>query len=165
MKQLTATIKGLITGIAMILISVLIYYTKGNFQNKLQYITYSVYVAGIVWTLIEFSKSSANTNKFGAYFSQGFKCFIVVTLLMVIFTVVFLLTQPQLKDEMAVIYKTELLKNGNYTLPEIAERVKLAKKSFLPSLVMGAVFGYLVIGAMVTAITAGFLIQKNKKAA
>lgn len=165
MNQLTATIKGLITGIAMILVSVIIYYIKGNFENKLQYITYSIYVSGIVWTLITFSKLPGHSNKFGAYFSQAFKCFIVVTLLMVVFTAVFLLTQPQLKEEMAVIYKTELVKNGNYTLPEIAERVKLAKKSFFPSLVMGAVFGYLVIGAMVTAITAGFLIQKNKRVA
>jgi len=165
MKPLTATIKGLISGVIMILVSIIIYYTKGNFQNNLQYITYTIYVAGILWTLIEYSKSAGNANKFGAYFSQGFKCFIVVTLLMVIFTFVFLITQPQLKDEMAVIYKTELVKNGNYTLPEIEERVKLAKKSFLPSLVMGAVFGYLVIGAMVTAITSGFLIQKNKRVA
>jgi hypothetical protein len=165
MIALNATKKGLLTGAVMILVSVIIYYTKGNFENKLQYITYSIYVAGIVWTLIEFSRSQNNNNKFGAYFSQGFKCFIVVTLLMVIFTVAFLLTQPQLKDEMAVFYKAELVKTGNYTLPEIEEKIAVAKKSFVPSLVMGAIFGYLVIGAMVTAITTGFLMQKNKTAA
>ncbi len=162
MIALNATKKGLLTGVSMILVSVIIFYTKGNFENKLQYITYSIYVAGIVWTLVEFSRSQNNTHKFGAYFSQGFKCFIVVTLLMVVFTVAFLLLQPQLKDEMAVFYKAELVKNGNYTLPEIEEKIKIAKKSFIPSLVMGAIFGYLVIGAMVTAITAGFLMQKNK---
>ena len=101
-------------------------------------------------------------HKFGEYFSQGFKCFIVVTLLMVIFTAVFLLLQPLLKDEMAVVYKADLVKNGNYTMPEIEDRIKMAKKSFVPSLIMGAVFGYLVIGALVTVIAAGFLSQKNK---
>lgn len=165
MIALNATKKGLVTGIAMILVSVIIYYTKGNFENKLQYITYSIYVAGIIWTLIEFSRSLNNPNKFGAYFSQGFKCFIVVTLLMVVFTVAFLLLQPQLKDEMAVFYRAELVKTGNYTMPEIEEKLTVAKKSFIPSLVMGAIFGYLVIGAMVTAITAGFLMQKIKTAA
>ena len=84
---------------------------------------------------------------------------------MVIFTAAFLILQPQMKDEMAVIYRAELLKNGNYTLPEIEEKIKIAKKSFIPSLIMGAVFGYLVIGALVTVITAGFLSQKNKKIA
>ncbi|MEP7111263.1 MAG: DUF4199 domain-containing protein [Ferruginibacter sp.] len=161
MVSLTATRKGLVTGIVMILVSIIIYYIKGNFENRLQYITYSIYVAGILWTLLEFHKVKDHSNKFGVYFSQGFKCFVVVTLLMVIFTAVFLWMQPQLKDEMAVIYKTDLVKNGNYTMPEIEDRVKNAKKSFFPSLVMGAVFGYLVIGAMVTAIAAGFLIKKR----
>ena len=162
MKALNATKKGLITGIVMILISVVIYLVKGNFQNSLQYITYSVYVAGIVWTLLGYSSLENHLHKFGEYFSQGFKCFIVVTLLMVIFTAVFLLLQPQLKDEMAVVYKADLVKNGNYTMPEIEDRIKMAKKSFVPSLIMGAVFGYLVIGALVTVIAAGFLSQKNK---
>ncbi|MEO6733008.1 MAG: DUF4199 domain-containing protein [Ferruginibacter sp.] len=164
MNSLSATKKGLITGLLMILVSVIIFYIKGNFQNNLQYITYAVYVAGIVWTLYAFSKAENNVNKFGTYFSQGFKCFIVVTLLMVLFTVGFLLLQPQLKDEMAVIYKADLLKTGNYTIPEIEEKIKIAKKSFLPALIMGAIFGYLIIGAMVTAITSGFLVQKYKNA-
>ena len=165
MKLLTATNKGLITGIVMILVSVIIYYTKGNFENKLQYISYSIYAAGIAWTLFEFSKSASHTNKFGTYFSQGFKCFIVVTLLMVIFTGAFLMLQPQLKEEMAGLYKAELVKSGNYTMPEIEDKIRIAKKSFVPSLIMGAVFGYLAIGALVTAVVAGFLIQKNKMAA
>jgi hypothetical protein len=162
MKALNATKKGLITGVVMILISVGIFLVKGNFQNSLQYITYSAYVAGIVWTLLGFSSLNNHSHKFGEYFSQGFKCFIVVTLLMVIFTAVFLLMQPQLKDEMALIYKADLVKNGNYTMPEIEDRIKMAKKSFVPSLIMGAVFGYLAIGVLVTVIAAGFLSQKNK---
>jgi len=162
MRSLTPTIKGLITGMAMILVSVAIYYTKGNFQNKLQYITYSIYVAGIVWTLLEYAKTTDNTNKFGAYFSQGFRCFIVVTLLMVLFTAGFLLLQPHLEDEMAAIYRADLVTNGNYTLPEMEEKVNIARKRFVPSLIMGAVFGYLVIGAMVTAIAGGFIMQRRK---
>ena len=64
---------------------------------------------------------------------------------------------------MSAIFKAELEKNGNYTTPEIEDKVRIAKKSFLPSLIMGAVFGYLVIGAMVTAITSGFVMQKYKR--
>lgn len=162
MHSLSARQKGLVTGIAMILVSVIIYYTKGNFENKLQYVTYSIYTAGITWTLFEFSKLKDQPNKFGPYFSEGFKCFIVVTLLMVIFTAVFLLMQPQLKEEMAGLYKAQLVKDGNYTLREIDEKINIAKKGFFPSLIMAAIFGYLAIGALVTAVVSGFLIQKNK---
>ena len=42
----------------MIAVSFVIYLTKGNFENKLQYIVYSLYVGGVVWTIIDFKKSS-----------------------------------------------------------------------------------------------------------
>jgi hypothetical protein len=162
MKPVSATKKGLLTGIVMILVSIGIFYAKGNFQNSLQYITYAVYIAGIVWTLLEHSKSPDAKHTFGDYFSQGFRCFIVVTLLMVIFTAAFLFLQPALKEQMAATYRADLLKTGNYTLPEIDDKIKTARKSFIPALVMGAVFGYLVIGAMVTVTTAIVFIQKRK---
>lgn len=161
MKNFTATYKGLITGLAMIANSFLIFRIKGNFDNKLQYITYSLYVAGIIWTLYDFSRSAANDTKFGAYFSQGFKCFIVVTLLMVIFTFVFLTMHPEIKEQMAASVRAELVKLGNKTPREIDDTVQMARKSFVPALVMAAVFGYLVIGAMVTAITGAVMIQQR----
>lgn len=162
MKPDTATKKGLLTGIVMILVSIVIFYMKENFENKLQYITYSVYVAGLIWALVDYSKRPDTEHKFGKYFSQGFKCFIVVTLLMVIFTAVFLFSHPLLRDEMGSVYRTDLLKTGNYTMPEIDEKIMMAKKSFFPAMLMAAIFGYLAIGAMVTAIASGFLIQKRK---
>jgi hypothetical protein len=55
-----------------------------------------------------------------------------------------------------------LLKAGNYTVPEIEEKIKVARKSFVPAMIMGAVFGYMVIGAMVTVITSIVLVQKRK---
>lgn len=86
---LTSTYKGIITGICMIAISMCIYFFKGNFQNPMQYLTYAVYVAGIIWTLKSFSYHTKGNKTFKNLFSEGFKCFIVVTLLMVAFTWVF----------------------------------------------------------------------------
>ena len=161
MNSLSPAKKGLLTGTLMILVSIIIYAAKGNFQNNLQYITYAIYVAGIVWALVDFSKTTTQ-HKFGNYFSQGFKCFIVVTLLMVLFTAAFLILQPQLKEEMARIFKETLIKDGNTTPTEMEERIKTAKKAFLPSLIMAAVFGYLLIGAMVTVVAAVFISNKKK---
>lgn len=165
MTSLSATQKGLITGVVMIVISFIIYYTKGNFDNSLQYITYCTYVAGIIWAMLGFAKQNPGLQKFGPYFMNGFKCFIVVTLLMVVFTFVFLQLHPEFKDQMATIYKEQLIKSGNATLAEIDERIKLAKKSFTPAMVMATVFSYLVIGAMITAISSAVIIQRSKNAA
>ncbi|HMT97214.1 MAG TPA: DUF4199 domain-containing protein [Ferruginibacter sp.] len=161
LKNISATQKGLITAAVMIVISLLIYYFKGNFENGLQYITYFVYIAGIVWALLAFRYSDKENKSFKNYFSEGFKCFIVVTLLMVLFTFIFLKLNPSLKDEMAVHYKADLVKTNNYTPAEIETMVVKAKDYFVTMLVSMAIFGYLIIGALVTVIASAFFSQKR----
>jgi hypothetical protein len=161
MNNLSATKKGLFTGLAMVASSIAIFFIKGNFQNNLQYITYCLYVAGILWTLMDFKKQDNGSAKFKDYFSQGFKCFIVVTLIMVIFTFIFLLLNPEMKEQMAVLMRADMIKTKTFTPAEIDDKVKSAKKFFVPALIMGAVFGYLLIGSVFTAIIAAFLSQKR----
>lgn len=161
MRKINATIQGLITGTAMILVSLLIFQLRQSFDNELQYITYAIYVAGIVWTLYYFKKYSSQDKKFKNYFAQGFKCFIVVTLLMVAFTWVFMQLNPGMEKEMAENYRRELTSKGNYTQSEIEANVTKATEYFVPMLISAAIFSYLLIGAMVTAVT-GLILGRPK---
>lgn len=146
----------------MILVSIGIFSIKNNFENNLQYITYAIYVAGILWTLISFKKASGDNAVFKQYFSEGFKCFIVVTLLMVMFTLVFLLLHPEMKEQMAVLMKTEMAKQKDITPLDMENRITTAKKAFIPSLLIGAVFGYLAIGALISVVAGGFIVLQKK---
>lgn len=161
MKNLSATYKGAITGILMILISIGIYFYRGSFENNLQYITYFAYIGGIIWALLGHKQSDAEPKTFKSYFGQGFRCFIVVTLMMVVFTWVFLMMNPALKEEMATQYRADLVKQGNYTPPEIDTMVLKAKQYFITMLTSMAIFGYLLIGSLVTLIGSAFLSQKK----
>jgi hypothetical protein len=162
MNNISARTQGLITGALMIIISVCIYLTQKSFENGLQYIVYCTYVAGILWTLFTFKKRSEAAQGFKAYFAEGFKCFIVVTLLMVLFTLVFILMHPELKEEMAAMIRTEMAGKKDITPTDIENSVASAKKFFLPGYLMGAVLSYLAIGALVTAAASGFLSMKRQ---
>ena len=162
MNNLSATIKGLITGIVMILISVLIFKVAGNFENNLQYITYATYIGGIAWTLISFHNSAVEKRKFRNYFSEGFRCFVVVTLLMVLFTFIFVKLNPSLKEEMARQSRIDLVKKSNYTPAEIDTMVENARKYFITMLMSIAIFGYLAIGSVLTAVISAILIRNKK---
>ena len=162
MIKLSATLKGLVTGLAMIATSFIIHAVKGNFDNSLQYITYSLYVAGIIWTLLSFERLPENPRTFKAYFTQGFRCFIVVVLLMVLFTAGFLQMHPELTSQMGEQYKADLLKQGNKTEQEIQKLVAAAKSNFMPAMIMAVIFSYLLIGTMITAITSGVLLQRKR---
>jgi len=161
MKLISARNKGLITGAVMVLTSLAIYFAKHDFDNGLQYIVYTTYVAGILWTLFTFKKEKGNEAGFKQYFAEGFKCFIVVTLMMVLFTLVFILMHPELKEQMAILMRAEYANAKDMTPVDIENKINAAKKFFLPGFLMGATLSYLVIGALISVIGAGFLSVKK----
>ena len=155
-------IKGLITGVTMLVFALIMYFTKQTGASNLQYINYVLYAAGIFWTVFAYSRTAQYTGKFGDIFAQGFRCFVIVTLVMVTFTGVFSKMHPEFAEESAVYYKEDLIKNEkNRTPAEIDEKVALYKKQFTTGLVSTAIFGYLIIGAMFTAILSALLKKRN----
>lgn len=161
LTNLNATHKGLIGGVLMIGLSLAFYYSGQPFDSPLQYIIYVVYAAAIVWTIYDYSRSAENPNKFGAFFLQGFRCFVVISLLMVVFTFVFNKMHPEFKDGMAKAYSEEMIKKGNTTPAEMAANIEKAKDYYLTMLISGAIFGYLLIGAVITTATSLLFLKRK----
>lgn len=161
LNKLSATKKGLLTALAMIAVALLFVVLKKQPAGLPQYITYIIYSLGILWTLLAYRKSGNATNTFKAYFNEGFKCFIVVTLLMVLYTFIFFKLDTTYRDSMAEIMRQELVKQGNATPAEVDKQVSSMKSNFHLLYTGGAVFFYLFIGALVTAVTSAFF-TRNK---
>ena len=162
--NLSASKKGLITGLLMVAVGILLYLNKVNESSGVQFIGYLIYGAGIVWTLVAFNQKAGGIVKFGELFNQGFRCFVVVTLLMAIFTFAFYKTNNELLDQKAALTRQELLKTEkNRTPKEIDEMIENGKKNFAVFATSGAIFQYLFIGAIVTMATSGLLFLRNKK--
>jgi hypothetical protein len=97
-----------------------------------------------------------------AYFQEGFKTFVVVTLLMVIYCIIFYKLETGIRDAWIANNNQELLKQGNHMPAEIAENARQMKTMFLPMMVGINLFKYLIIGVLITVITGGFLISQKK---
>ena len=163
MKNLSATYKGLITGALMIVACVICYFgLKIPFNSKEQFIVLTIYAAGIIWSLVAFNSTNTGEKKFKGYFQVGFKTFIVVTLLMVIYCIVFYTFNTGMRDAWIENNNQMLLKEGNYMPAEIAENAKQMKSIFLPMMVGIHLFKHLIIGVLITAVAAGFLITQKK---
>ncbi|HMU74057.1 MAG TPA: DUF4199 domain-containing protein [Ferruginibacter sp.] len=161
MQKLNSTHKGLITGSLMIVASLVFFYAGLPAQSPVQFLIYIIYTAGIVWSVYTYQPAEAKDIKFGSYFLQGFKCFIVVTLLMVLFTIVFNKMHPEFSTQMAEAYKAELKQKGNKTPAEIEKAIDDMKNYYLPMLISSAVFGYLIMGAVISLV-ASLLFMKRK---
>ena len=162
MMKLTPLVKGIITAVIMIATSLIIYFTKASTNSAVGYLIYALYAGGILWTLMEFAKTQEDPLTFGRLFNQGFKCFIVIALLMVAFTGIMFQLHPEWAEEAAVLYRADLVKEGNKTPVEIDDLVATGKKQFALSNIAAAIFGYLITGALFTAVAAGIILLRRK---
>ena len=161
MKKFTPLAKGLFTGIAMVIFSFALYYFKWYRFNGLGYLVYLLYAAGITWTLIEHSQMAQFSGKFQELFAQGFRCFIIVTLLMVIYTAIFSITHPKMAEDNAIHLREYLVKEKNKTPAEIEVAVANSKKQFTTQQVYSSIFGTLIIGSIFTLAGAGFIMLRR----
>ena len=160
--KLSPLIKGIITAIVMICVSIATFYGLPE-SSPFHYIVFAIYATGIIWTLVAYRNSPAWSGKFGDSFSTGFKCFIVATLLMVLYTFTFNKIHPEFAEESARLYKEGqlVMKNNSKTPDEIDAETIRYKNGYIMAVVYGSIFGYLIIGAAVTAV-ASLIITRRK---
>jgi hypothetical protein len=162
MTKLKPLVKGLITGIVMVAFNLYSIY-KLPTNSNLAYLLYIIYAAGILWTLWDFSKSPQYTGKFQELFGQGFRCFIVVVIMMVVYAFIFTISHPEMKEEYGIYVREELVKQKNKTPAEIEKEVQQRKNQFTTVTVSRYLFGYLVPGAIFTAAGAAIFLVIRKK--
>lgn len=163
MKQLTASQKGMITGVAMVAAGLALFYQDIGGDSPAQYISYFLFGLGIVWTLFPYANNKEAPARFGFLFNHGFRCFVVVTLIMAVYTYVFYKGNKHLIEEKAALTRTELLKTEkNRTPQEIDTLIESGKKNFPIMATSVTIFQYLLIGSVVTAATAGIISLQKK---
>ena len=162
MKNTTPRTKGLVTVIIMIALALFFFYgLKKPFDSNYQFIIYTVYTAGIIWCLWDFKKTAPENSKFKDFFSAGFKMFVIVTLIMVFFVLIFFYLNPNITDARLAENNKLLLAEGNHTPAEIEKNANEMKRIFIPMMLGITTFMYLFLGALVTAIAAAFLSSKK----
>ena len=162
MTQTTPLQKGLITGALMIIASIFsLSVLKNPVESYFQFIVYIIFCLGIVWCLLSYSKSSVKKKAFKDFFSTGFRTFIIITLLMVGFAYIYFSLNTGFRDTTIAENSRLLALQGDHLPGEIEENSKQLKKMFMPLMISSTVFRYLILGALITAITAGFLSKKN----
>ena len=153
---------GFYTGTLMIALTLLfVYVLKYDITGNNQFVTYGIYVAGIVLSLYSYKHKGHQHNPgLKNYFSEGFKCFVVATLLLVLFTIVFYKLNPQILERALVSNEALVVAQGDHTGAEIAENNEKLRNIFMPMMIGITTIKYLIIGALVTLIAGGLLSKK-----
>ena len=162
MKYLTPLVKGLITGLVMVTATLVMLHFDVPAESNIQFLVYAIYAGGIIWTLLAYAKTPEYKGTFGELFGQGFRCFIIVTIVMVSFVGIFSFTHPEIAEEQAVINRQMLKEEKDKTPDEIEKQVQKAKDNFVITSMYSAIFGTMIIGVIFTVAGTALVLIRRK---
>lgn len=161
MKNISAKFIGLITGALMIGAALGLFYAlHKSLPGRSEYVFWSLYTAGIIWSLTT-AKTRIDEFNFKSFFSEGFKTFIPAAFMFIVYIFIFFKFHPQIMEGMISANNVQALKEGNHTPAEVTQNGDAFRKIFMPAMLMTNTLIYLVIGSLVSAIGAGFLSQRH----
>lgn len=162
-NRFASQIIGAITAGTMITWSLILYLQRISGDSILQYGIYALMAIGITTALVVFRKSPAFTGSFQQLFGQGFKCFATIAIVMTLFTAILLNAKPQIREDFTNSYRTAMVKeNKDRTPAQIDEDVKQFHSQFNTVFIFMPIFGYLIIGSLVTAGVSAALMRRNQ---
>jgi len=163
MKSISAKNKGIIISFLMMLLSFIFYHllTPQNLYLS-RYLIISIFIVGLLWTLINYKKSS-NEASFKDLFNEGFKNFIVVTFFMALYSFIFykIYPLPYEYENFILNNKELLLKEGNRTAKEINDNAAQWRNYFVPLILSFYNFTFLILGTIISGITS-YVFSKKK---
>lgn len=162
MRHINATKKGILIALAIIVVSLLLFYVFHLPENgKSQYVILVTFIIGMLWTMVDFHTKQKNNPRFKEYFSEGFKAFIVVTLLMVVYAFIFYKLNPQIMEKGIEENNILIAKQGSRTPAEIIENANKLRSIFIPMMLFITTMKFLILGTLITVVSAGFMSQKT----
>jgi hypothetical protein len=159
-KIMSPSTKGLLIGLALILISLAIILTKQESNKSLGFISIAVALGGIIWACQTYSSQMDGNVTFGNIFSHGFKTSALVAALVSLWVALSLgLLFPETLDRAMEAQRLELIKK-QMSDEDIENAMNVGKKLALPMGVIFSVIMYLIIGA-IGALIGASIAKKN----
>ena len=153
-KKQTHIMYGFISGIAMVIISLILYVTGQTFKTGMSYIAYVPFVIGVILNGIAYSKANDGFVTFGNIFGSCFKTSMIVAIVVVFWSIISMFIFPEMKDKAIEYARETMAKNPTRTDEAMDMSINVMKKYFNAFMIAGALFGTLFYGAIFSLIGA-----------
>ncbi|MEZ5103249.1 MAG: DUF4199 domain-containing protein [Draconibacterium sp.] len=155
-------ISGLYMAIVLILISVIFYVMGNTFSKTAQYLSYPIFVAGIIWGQINYRKALGGTISYGQALGAGILTMVFASIISSIYTfLLYKVIDPSLQEQLRIFTEEQIVKQGRVPEEQIDMAVQMATKFQTPAMmVIMGIFGGALIGTIISLITSIF-VKKN----
>jgi len=155
----THILYGFMTGLAMIIVGVILYIAGLSFKPGIQYIAYVPYLIGLIFNAIAFTKANDGFVTFGNVFSSCFKACAIITILGIAWSFISLMIFPGLTDKIMETIQQSMADKG-MSGEKMDQAMEMTRKWFKIGMVGGIVLYYMFFGAIFSLIAAA--IPKKK---
>ncbi len=158
----STTTKGIVIGLILVILGLAIYFANLDINGPIKWVGYVVFIGGIIWSVMSYGKQISYNATFGNYFSHGFKVAAIVTVILIIYVVIFNLLFPDFK-EMAIEEARKSMMKKNLTPDQINQGLDVTRKFFMVFVIGGTLIGYLLFGAISALIGAAVTKKEPNK--
>jgi uncharacterized membrane protein len=159
-KVTSPVIKGLLIALVLILISVAAFATGQNDSSWSQWGSTLLLCGGVIASCIIYANQMNHNVTFGNVFAHGFKTGAVVTCIVIVFTVVFILLKPEIKEMAMEKARAEMEKNKNASEADIQKGVDIMK-SFFYVITIGFILVMDLVISLISALIGAAVAKKN----
>jgi NADH:ubiquinone oxidoreductase subunit 6 (subunit J) len=153
-KPISHLVAGSIIAALLIICSVVFYLGNMDQTGILAWLPYIIIIAGLILFINMYGNANHNQLTFGGLFSYGFKTTATLTLVVITFTVIFILMFPDVKEKGFELARKKMEEPGNLTGDEIEKRISTFKDMFWVFTIGTVLLVYAIVGAIGSALGA-----------
>jgi len=160
-KIMTHVVKGVLVSLILIVIGVIGRVTNIESQGWFRWISLIVLCIAVIWACIFYSNQMNNQVTFGNVFVHGFKMSVVITLLLIVWTILAVtVIFPDTKEKALEMARQQMEDAGKMTDSQIDQAIEATKKFFFVIVIGSILFGTLIVGAIGSLIGAAAAKKK-----
>ena len=156
----TFLVYGIVTGIATVIVSVLLIITNMAYRPGMSYLGQVPFIAGIILNAIAFSKANGGDVNFEQVFKSCFKATLIISLIATLWSIVAPMVFPDMIDKALEAGRAQVEKM-NLSDEQIEKSMSMTR-AFMKWLWIVALIGDLIAGAVFSVI--GAAIAKRRPA-
>lgn len=153
--------KGLLIALIIIVINIGGYFGKLAFESWFGWISYLVLLVAIIWGCNYYAQQMKGNVSFGDVFTHGFKISVVVTLILLLYTIISVtLLFPEVREKGMEVARQKMEEQNKLTSEQIDQALEMVKKFFWPITIGAILLGNLICGCIASLIGAA-VAKKN----
>lgn len=125
--------KGIILSLILIVADLIGGFANLRFESWWRWVSTIIMIAGLIIFCIQFGKQHLDNVTFGNVFGYGFKISLIVSIIMVVYTLLsFYLIFPEMTEQILVKARADMEAKGNLSEDQIDQGIAMTKKFMSP---------------------------------